>query len=144
MVEPNLPISPILRDRESSRRLCFKSDKKFVYCGKFRRRQLPDCLLFSVLVLRLSGCHLCVSKRPRAANTRSDRAQKGVSPHRIQVSSPICARPTLLGVVLPNFCSESSNLFDLYRQLGRDDEEESMCAPAPPTARIGNRERHRW
>jgi hypothetical protein len=32
----------------------------------------------------------------------------------------------LHGVVLPNFCSESSTLFDLYRRLGRDYEEESV------------------
>jgi hypothetical protein len=32
----------------------------------------------------------------------------GLRPHRIQVSSPICVRPTLHGVVLRNFCSESS------------------------------------
>ena len=64
----DLQIAPILRDLESSRRLCFKSGKIFFYCGKFRRRHLMGCLLFSVLLLRLSCCHLRVSKRPRAAN----------------------------------------------------------------------------
>jgi hypothetical protein len=59
----------------------------------------------------------------------------GLKPHRIQVSSLICAKDLLcIGVVLHNFCSSS----------GRDGEEESDCAHAPPTARVGNRERRRW
>ena len=37
-----------------------------LYCGVFRRRHLMDRLPFSVLLLHLSCCHLCVSKRPRA------------------------------------------------------------------------------
>ena len=73
MVELDLRIAPILGDPESDLRLCFTSGKMLVYYGAFGRRHLICCLLFIVL-FRLSSWHLCVSKRPRAANTRSDRA----------------------------------------------------------------------
>jgi len=63
MVERDLRIAPILADFESYRRLCFTSGKMLVYCDALGRRHLMNCLLFFIVPLRLSCCHLCVSKQ---------------------------------------------------------------------------------
>ena len=67
MVQLNLRVAPILGDLESDLRLCFTSGKMLVYCNALRRRHLMNCLLFFIVLFRLSSWHLCVSKRPRVA-----------------------------------------------------------------------------
>src|SRR5262245_20554182 len=70
----------------------------------------------------------------------------GSRPHLVHLSSPICAKVLLLCLGL--FCQ----IFVLRAQLAdlqstapaATARKKACCAPAPPTARVGNRERRRW